>query len=187
MSSASPYILISIGCNSLSKIKYWHEIFMHKFTAKRTFIRLNAIVTKPQKAEKSQTPRLENDTLSIENEYYKVKKDKRREKKALNSDQIEIKLNMNRSNSSSCARKIYRTTITSDNNEVEIKVTTLDPFCNSYPNKKRNSSPYGHMSPILGSFEGSKNKLRLAKKFESLKKLSQKTKAYAKNNESLEK
>jgi hypothetical protein len=87
--------------------------------------------------------------------------------------------------SSSRPRKVYSTKIISDHNEVEIRVTTLDPSCYSHPNKKRNSSPYGHMSPILGSFEGGKNKLRLAKKFESLKKLSQKTKAYAKNHELL--
>lgn len=162
-------------------------MFINKFTAKSNYSWFNSIVSKHQKTEKSQTPRLEKDTENIENEYYKTKGESRREKRTLNSDQIEIKLNMNRSNSSSCARKIYKTTITSDNNEVEISVTTLDPFCNSYPNKKRNSNPYGHMSPILGSFEGTKNKLRLAKKFESLKKLSQKTKAYAKNNESLKK
>ena len=65
-------------------------------------------------------------------------------------------------------------------NIVEIKVTTLEPYSNSASKASKLSNAFKYFDQIKQSspFE-SKSKYRLGKKFESLKKLSQKTKAWS--------
>lgn len=188
------FSFISIGCNSKTKTKHWYDIF-NSITKNRddtSCLSQTPFKSSDSLRQSSETKESKND---INHEYYSkkpkfgfeksdeipVKLIKISDSQPKEPKCIEIKFNMNSQSVSENQRsRCYSTRVISNDNDVEVKVTTSEPY---------KAPPQGYTSLVVSKYQYldqcrklvdpfyKKGKFSLNKKFESLKKLSQKTKA----------